>query len=346
MGGGASQATFDVPAKGQWYVYTVSATNVAGTTQPSPPSAPVQGAAPPDAPGGLTATDHDASGGFNGAIHVSFTVPVSNSTSITEVEYGLNAETVSGTWSSPGASGSTATETISGLANGTHYTVYVEARNDAGLYGPWAGPSATVVPYGPPFPPVVSAVASGTSITFTWGPAGNWVDGANEEDNGRTVTYHVCFDQGNCTTTASGGSQAFNYGDGKNHEIEAYVTDGTEQSPTVTAAANSPAPVQPPSASVGEGNPTSQTGCKSNCHFVTVSVANFPPNVQLKYTCNLDGQIVGPLSNTTGGSDITNGSGGASFQADCWWGFWNNTGHSFTVTVTGGGASASATHND
>ena len=148
----------------------------------------MQGAAPPGAPTGLSAKDHDngSSAGYNGAIHVDFTVPQPNSAQLSRVEYGLNATSVSGSWNAPGAPGSSVEEAIPGLSNGTSYVVYVRGCNDAGLCGPWASPSNQVMPYGPPAAPNVTASVNGTSIAYSWGGGGG---------NGRPVsTYHVCFD--------------------------------------------------------------------------------------------------------------------------------------------------------
>ena len=127
---GGDQQSFPVSTNGAWYEYTVFATNAAGTSTESPRSGAVQGVAPPDAPGDLQAFDHDpgSDSGYNNAIHVSFVVPQPNSATLTSVQYGLNAETDSGSFTSPGRPGQSVTESITtDVVNGTNYVVYVRA---------------------------------------------------------------------------------------------------------------------------------------------------------------------------------------------------------------------------
>src|SRR5262249_42589847 len=89
VGGDVTTASFTVTNDSSWYEYTVTATNLAGASAQSPQSTPaVQAAAPPGAPGNLTAT---ATGQAN-TISVSFTVPAANAKQISHVEYGINAE--------------------------------------------------------------------------------------------------------------------------------------------------------------------------------------------------------------------------------------------------------------
>ena len=336
-GSGSYQQSFTVNNDGTWYEYTITATNAAGASPESSKSSSVQGAAPPDAPANLSALDHPSGSdaGYNGAIHVDFTVPEPNSAQLSSVEYGINATSVSGTWNSPGTPGASVDESIGGLTNGTGYAVYVRGCNDAGLCGPWAGPSGQVTPYGPPNPPTVSAQQNGTSITFSWSGGGG---------NGRPVSsYYVCFDGGSCESTGAN-SVTKSYGNSQTHTVTAYVVDSAgQQSSTANASATTVA--ASPSVKVVEGpSETSQIGnctTASICHAVDFTVSNFPAGATLRYACSDNGGQFWPTSGTITATVSANGSGSASFQTQCIWGFWTSAGHTLTVTVNGTSGSIS-----
>jgi len=216
-------ATFGpITNDGSSYSYTLTATNVEGQASlPSPSSTPAIAAV--GAPGQVTnlaATAGDTK------ISLSFTLPASNASSITQVKYTLTGgpTQVNGAWSSPGATGQTVSEAISGLVNGTTYSVTVSACN-ASECGANSN-AATADPYGPPNPPSVSASPSGTSIVYSWSGGGN---------NGRPVAdYQVCID-GNCTSRgASPGTTSVSYQcvappGTPPHSIYASVTDSAGQ---------------------------------------------------------------------------------------------------------------------
>ena len=336
--GGSYQQSFTVSNDGTWYEYTVTATNPAGDSPKSPQSSPaVQGAAPPNAPGNLSAKDHDAgsAAGYNGAIHVDFTVPQPNSAQLSSVEYGINATTVSGTWNSPGSPGSSVDETINGLTNGTSYVVYVRGCNDAGLCGPWAGPSSQVIPYGPPGKPTASATQAGTSVNYSWGGGGG---------NGRAVsTYHVCFDN-SCSDMAAG-SKSVSYGYNQTHTITVYVVDAAgQQSASVSASATTVS--QPATVSVARGNNEAGSAsaggaCAGNpaCFNFHVSVSGFPANTNLSYTCADNGGVWWTAGKDWSNAQIrTDGNGSTSFYTQC---LHAHDGTTVTVNVSGGSTSHS-----
>jgi hypothetical protein len=188
-------------------------------------------AAGPGAVGNLSANDHAANSarGYNRAIHVGFTVSQRDSSQLSSVQYGLNVPSVSGTWAVPGTSGSRVEKSITGLSDGTTYTVYVRGCNNAGRCGPWTGPSNKVTPYGRPRAPSVGARADGTSITYSWSGGG---------DNGRPVSsYRVCFDASSCTRTRAGSITEF-YGQSQTHTITVSAIDSAGQhSATASASA-------------------------------------------------------------------------------------------------------------
>ena len=349
VGAGTDAASFTVPNDGSWYEFAVTATNAAGESATSPLSTPaIQAAAPPDAPAGVTAT---ATGQSN-TIQFSFTAGAANARAVTSIEYGINGATESGSITSGFTAGDSYTETLtnatnSAVADGTPVTVYVAECNEAGLCSSFAGPSAQVVPYQPVATPAVTATQDGESIAYTW----------SAQSDGLTETLQVCIAGGcsNYTVPATGGysgSATDGYGYSDTETITAHLTDTAGQSSgTATASAQTVSqPPPPPTVSVSRGPATTISGCtNSGCYAIDVSVSGFTANAAISYTCVLDGTSYGPYSRSGTGSPLqpgaaqsTNGSGGASFEADCVWGWWSSSAHSFQVRVTAGATSASA----
>ena len=341
--GGTTTTTFTVTNDSTWYEYTVTATNLAGESAPSPQSTPaVQAAAPPGTPANLTA----AATGQNGTVKVTFTVPAANAKQVSDVEYGINAETESGTVAGPFTPGATATITLtnamnSQIANGQAVSIYLAACNDAGLCGAWAGPTAQVIPYGPIANPAVSAVANGTSIAYTW----------SAQSDGLAETLNVCIN-GGCTnynvpaTGGYNGSSTSNVGYSTKGTITAYLTDTAGQrapaTGTVTATATTAAN---PTVAIGQGSAASDPPtCTQNCKWVDITIAGFPANSTVNYDCQASnsGSFDKNDRNSAGVVQKTNASGGASFATECKWGYWNNSSPTLTMTVTVGGVTASA----
>ena len=346
VGGSTTSATFTVNNDSSWYEYAVTATNQAGESAKSPQSTPaVQAAAPPDAPGNVTAT---ATGQSN-TVSVSFTVPAANAKQISDVEYGVNAESETGTINGPFTTGSTATFTLtsalsSQIADGKAVSVYLAACNDAGLCSAWAGPTAQVTPYSPIAAPTVTAVASGTSIAYTWRAA----------SDGLTETLNVCINAGctNYSVPASGGytgSSTVNAGYSTKGTLTAYLTDTKGQrapaSGTVTASATTAAPPNP-TVSVAKGNvePAGKGSCVQlgNCYNFIVTVTNFPAGATLTAACSDTSGVFSTTDKDWGGAVVTaSSSGGANWYTQCQHA---PDGETVTIQISGGGKSASGSY--
>jgi len=345
VNGGATTASFTVTNDSSWYEYAVTATNLAGESAKSPQSTPaVQAAAPPGAPGNLTAT---ATGQAN-TISVSFTGPAANAKQVSNVEYGINAQSESGTINGPFTTGSTATFTLtsavnSQIADGKPVSVYLAACNDAGLCSAWSGPTAQVTPYAPIASPTVTATASGTSLNYTW----------SATSDGLAETLNVCINGGctNYNVPAAGGysgSSSVNAGYGVKGTITAYLTDTKGQrapaSGTVSASATTVAPN--PTVSVAQG-PVRQatTGscvALSNCFSFIVTVGNFPASTTLTYSCvDNSGTFTTSTHARNGSTVVTNGSGAASWETTC---VHAPDGETVTINVSGGGKSGSGSY--
>ena len=313
-------ATFPSLANnGDKYTYTVQNVNREG--EKSAASAP---SAPPIAADGVPGQISDlAAGAENQALGVSFTLPASHGASLTNVFYyadGSDSIVVDGSWSNPGSPGQGVNETITGLTNGVTYSVTVDACNEAGECGSGSN-TAVSMPYGPPYAPLVNAVASGDSITYSWSGGG---------DNGLAVASYVVYIDGAQTTWSSSPNQV-TYSCGTTHSIYARVLDTANQesaaSNTVSATTQTCIPPPPPqTATVSEGaEDTSYSGCSSSaCHLIDVTVSGF---AQGTYTVWYSSDCAGHTDTVCDGY----GQGGENFISE-----------TIKVGANGDGSSASA----
>ena len=217
---------------GTSYTFTVTATNAAGTSAASTPSAAITPITVPDAPIAISAV------AGNGSATVWFGAPGSNGGS-TITGYTVTAN--------PGGFTCTATDptdscTITGLTNGTSYTFTVTATNSAGTSAA-STPSAAITPITIPDAPIAaSAVAGNGSATISFGAPGS--------NGGSAITGY--------TVTASDGTGSGLGGDGNTCTATdptdsctiTGLTNGTSYTFTVTAtnAAGTSAPSAPSAA--------------------------------------------------------------------------------------------------
>jgi titin len=101
---------------------------------------------------------------LNASISVTYSTPYDGGSSITGYQYQVNS--TAGAWTAAPAS----PFTITGLTNGTSYTVYVRAVNDVGAGTPG---SASTTPRAVPSAPTVSLVRGSGSVTVTWSAGSN-----------------------------------------------------------------------------------------------------------------------------------------------------------------------------
>ncbi len=143
---------------GTAYTFTVTATNLVGTSVASPPSSAVTPATVPGAPRNVAATHDEAQS------VVSWVAPVSTG--------GAAVTGYTATASPGGATCTTATTSclLTGLDDGTAYVVSVTATNRVGT-----GPAGTSSPVTPGFAPGaasnVTATAGNGQATVSWDPA-------------------------------------------------------------------------------------------------------------------------------------------------------------------------------
>lgn len=334
-GSGCSASFGPLTNDGSAYSYELEAVNEEGQTSPaSGASNVVYAVGNPSA-----VTDLSASPGTR-TITLTFTLPASHGSSLSRVRYTASSGsgTVSGTWTNPGASGQTYTNTISGLTNGTTYVVWVVVYNERTAPSPTSN-KVNADPYGPPQPPVVSATASGNTITYSWSGGGN---------NGRPVTnYHYCITNTGCHTASAPGSTSVAYACATTGTITATVTDSAGQtSGTSQMSARTATCPPPPSPTVtiswgGSAPPTYCSGT-ATCAYINISVSNFAPGRYEVYMYSTHTGQWYPYAGATPVYITANSSGTGSLQDDFWYGFGGD--HYKVYSVINGVRSNTITH--
>lgn len=162
--GSAPQAVVGGLTNGTAYTVTVTAAGAAGSGPASAPSAPVTPRAAPLLPV-PSVTDVAATAGDRAAT-VTWTppaLPVGLGYRVDVVGTGVSVEVADPTASSA---------TVEGLTNGRAYSFTVTTTRVDGATSDPAGPTAPVVPAGPPLAPTGVAAARGDgSLVVTWAPA-------------------------------------------------------------------------------------------------------------------------------------------------------------------------------
>ena len=238
---------------GTSYTFTVKATNAAGDSPASAPSAATTPRTVPGAPTSVSGVPGDRS------VTVSWTAPASNGgASLTG--YTVTASPGGATATTDGATTSTS---VSGLTNGTAYTFVVHATNVAGS-GPDSAASASVTPRTKPgAPTAVSASPGNTKATVSWtAPADN---------GGSAVTSYV-------VTATPGGATATVSAPTTSTDVNG-LTNGTAYTFTVHAvnAAGAGPESSPSNATTPRAVPGAPTGVSATAGDASAVVTWTPP---------------------------------------------------------------------
>jgi hypothetical protein len=302
--GDVTTATVPVD-NGVQYRFRVIAVNKAG---PSPESGPSPVIVAHGDPFPVVTHTYSATG-VDRQVTYTIAPPGDNGMAISRYDFDINND------GAPDRTGTAATGFVTGLTNGTTYTIRVRACNTG--CGQWSAPGNAVVPYGPPNTPNAGAAKQGsTQIVLSWSHNGA---------NGRPLDHmEIRINGGGWENVGlSGGSRTVGDGHNQTHRIEVRVFDTTGQvSATASAQATTdpPAPPPPPpSASVGVfrgGSAVGQPNCSHpSCAYIGVSLSNFPANQTV--SCTIRSHI-----GTFGGFNLnTDGGGNASGQSPYYFGY-------------------------
>jgi len=323
--GGQTSFTEDAPA-GSDYTVTVAATNKAGSSPTSPPSAPVRSFLKPDRVASVTATEGDR------RVTLRFPVPADNGDPIRRYEY----RTGSGAWTQLPAN-----RVVTGLTNGSSYTFQVRACN---TYCGDAGPaSSAVVPYGP--------FGEATMTGQRHGRHDGYTDGVTEQPgatfrwttpggNGREVTsVQLRVDNGTGSwggwqNVPASGSRTVNgdWGTTYRAQVRAQRADGEVRTASASVTTidapvrrPDPPPPEPKITIVRNRSAVGQPGCThSSCRFVDIDYENLPAGTYTYRVSDEDSAFGTPMTRHLSGSGRLEG-----------WSYFGNPGERVTVTLRG-----------
>ena len=241
-GSTSTTATVSGLTNGTGYLFEVEAVNAIGDGPFSPSSGTVKPSGPPGAPTITSITPGD------GALQVNFTAPVS-SAPITGYLYQLNG---TGPWYP--ASATSSPLTISGLTDGTAYSVEIEAVNTVGTGA--ASNSVTQTPVALPGAPTIASVQVGStmaSVSFTPGSSGgSTISGYRYSTNGGSTWTTT-------STTSPVSLSGLSAGTGYTFELEAVNVSG-DGAPGTTSFTTTAPPSAPAITSIAGGNQSLAVG--------------------------------------------------------------------------------------
>ncbi len=277
-GASARSQAVTVPTSETPYTYRIRSYNKAGWSEWSPMSAPRRGVNKPGAPTGVSVREGDQS------LTVSYAPGSRNGAKDSEIayQYTLNG---GGSWA-----GLPGNNVISGLSNGTNYTVQLRAvaTVDGVVYPGAVSNGAQGNPLGPLRQPQVSAGQNAKSVTFNWN--------ANGSANGRPIsTVRIRIDGGGWQNVGATGSTTVGDGYSQRHTIQVEVTDSAGRQITSGVVEQTSGPKPPPRAWVtSTGDANGQPNCNDGtCAYFYVTARGFDPGQSLSIRCNNNDAVYG-----------------------------------------------------
>ncbi len=292
------------------YTFTVTATNLAGTSGVSATSAPATPATVPGAPTAVSATSY-----ANTQSVVSWTAPASNGgAAISSYTVTSNAGQVCTT-----PNGTTTTCTVTGLTNGTSYTFTVTATNAAGTSSSSVASAAATPATVPTAPTAVTATSNANAQSVV-----SWTN--SSYNGGLAISGYTVTSSGGQTCSASSSTCTV-----------VGLTNGTTYTFTVTAAnvvGNSP-PSSPVATATPATVPSAPTGVTATSNANTQSVVSWTASASnggaaiSSYTVTSNaGQVCTTPNGTTTTCTVT--------------GLTNGTSYTFTVKATNSAGTSAA----
>ncbi len=262
-GATATSASVGGLIPGDSYVFTVTATNANGTSDPSLPSPSITAPNVPYAPTQVTAT-----GNVNDTVTVGWTDPASSGSPITN--YTVTPSPACGSCTGLNVTGASATTTtVSGLTVGGTYTFTVTATNGLGT-GPASLPSnSVIVPTKPGAPLAVNATSYANSQSVvSWTPP--------TSNGGLPITgYTVTSSPGakTCTTTGTQSCTVIGLTNGTAYTFTVTATNAIGTGPASAASAAATPAAVPGTPTIG----TATAGSGSASVTFTAPASNGAP---------------------------------------------------------------------
>jgi len=184
--GGTRTGTVTGLTNGTTYSVTVRAVNVHGFSPASSGASVTPAAVVPAAPSGLTATPG------NGSAAVAFTPGDDGGSAVTGYEVSTDGGATWATLATAAGAGGTRTGTVTGLTNGTTYSIAVRTVNGVGNSPASDTASVTPAPVVPAAPSGFTATPGDGSVALSFVPA---------DDGGSAVTTYQASTDGGATWT-------------------------------------------------------------------------------------------------------------------------------------------------
>lgn len=294
---GATSQAVVVPTSETGYTYRIRARNKAGWGDWSSASAERRGVIAPGAPSTPTVTVGDR----RLTVSYSLAAEARNGARANEIsyQYQLNGGNWQSNWNG---------STITGLSNGTNYTVRVRAVASVGgqtYAGAQSGASAGAIPYGPVGNPGATATNQGTSVRVGW---------SAPSPNGRPIDrVQIRINEGSWETVGNSGSRNVGNGYQQNWRIDVRAYDTAGQVSSVVSASARTNDPPAPRIWVEHGGAPSGQSCVNGCERFRVHWQNASSLGTRQVWCSVTG------ASSFAGPYTVNFSGGSGTQTlSCW----------------------------
>ncbi|WP_430591631.1 Ig-like domain-containing protein [Humidisolicoccus flavus] len=275
-GATATSQNFPIETNSSDYTFRVTATNAVGNSEVGGVSGAIRSFGAASAP----TIGTDAAPG-NQSMSYSFS-PSTNLNGARTEEVSYQYQVTGGAWTPVNGN------MISGLANGTSYTVVVRAVtviDGITVTSEPSAPSNPVIPFGPPNSPNnVTATGGNQQVSFSW---------AAPAENGRPISVWISIDGGAFENVGGGGSRNVNADFSESHRIQVKTIDSEGQESAVVERSATSNPRPTPTIRLSQGGNVIAPNGQNGTNYV-ITYTDMPPNTTINYRCYHDNTNAGP----------------------------------------------------